>query len=235
MQPTVPGVHLAQRMALPVGIAPVAAQRERLRIRHADGLSTAEERCRPKTAHRQRRHDDLVRQVACALQVPGQPAGGDAFAAGRAQFHILHGVKMTACVRCQSGRMDDGQFPILIEIEERRGRRVQTELIVERERCVLARDGQRDVGPAGFIGGTIGPGDGRHDVQPVAAAAQEHDDQNVLIRLVLGAAKGDVAQASAGHGRDRRRAADQKSSACCLKHLDPLKKNQFIAVGTTVT
>ncbi len=130
-----------------------------------------------------------------------------------AELDELHGVEMRFVDhRRHADVLHDRQLAVLPDLVQRRRRRMQAELGVERQRGVGARNRDLDVGAGGLVEAAVGAGDRRHQRKPVHAAAQENRHQDLLVdRQRIAESEG--VEAGAAHRGDRRRAALEEGTA----------------------
>ena len=81
----------------------------------------------------------------------GQPAGWRVALARRAELDELHRLEVAAVGLVHARRLDDRQPPVLVELEQRRGTRVQPELAGERQRGVGPAERHRQLRPGRLV------------------------------------------------------------------------------------
>ncbi len=156
-------------------------------------------------------------QVRRGQEVPGQPAVGGAAVARCAELDLGLVVEMAATGGVEAGGVHEGDLAVLVEAVQTGRRRVKPELVP----CHAAQ-GESAVGAArrnlqhrarGLVEGAIGPA-GRHDErQPVHAAAQEEDDQGVVVRDRERIGEDEIGETGGGEIGDRRRTAHHETAA----------------------
>ena len=220
-------VEVAQGDTLRVAPAPrTDLEREVAGAAHVDRLVAAELGEGLEAPHRERRDDDVGRQIRRRVEVPGEPAVGGVVHPGRSQLHPVHRVEVTALVRRHSARLDHRHSVVLVEREEGSGGWMEGEGrlpvgAIDRTELVRVevRGGDLEVRSRGLVVATIGSAERHDQVQAVLAAAQEEHDQDLVVEAAgrLGECHG--VEARAREGGDGCRATHHEAAARGLTFL----------------